>query len=194
MINAELNHNPYLLETSVMFNGQPPRINSQVEKYEHTMLKEWINRIPQIFYDEMNGYDFDFNFVGTKSDFISLQESFLRAGVSDEMVRLFHKNELEDAETKSAAIDALIEWLQNNKNRNFDSDKFFEEYQELFGGSISLYHYQWTCRRGYPSASKYGVRGRFRKNPGDRPHQRTCSTLCRSQFQKTGAGRLKAVA
>ena len=73
MIHAELIHNPYLLQTSVSFNGQPPRINSQVEKYEHTMLKEWIDRIPQIFYDEMNGYDFDFNFVGTKSDFLSLQ-------------------------------------------------------------------------------------------------------------------------
>ena len=34
MISAELQHNPYLLETDVKFNGQSPKINSQIEKYE----------------------------------------------------------------------------------------------------------------------------------------------------------------
>lgn len=34
MTNAELQHNPYLLETEVKFNGQDPKINSQIEKYE----------------------------------------------------------------------------------------------------------------------------------------------------------------
>lgn len=34
MANAELQHNPYLLETEVKFNGQDPKINSQIEKYE----------------------------------------------------------------------------------------------------------------------------------------------------------------
>lgn len=135
MINAELTHNPYLLQTSVKFNGQSPKINSQVEKYEHSMLKEWIDRIPKIFYDEMNGYDFDFNFVGTKSDFQSLQESFLRAGVTSDTVRLFHKNELEDAETKSAAIDALVSWLRNNPNRKFNFDEFFAQNEDLFEGT-----------------------------------------------------------
>lgn len=134
MINAELTHNPYLLQTSVKFNGQSPKINSQVEKYEHSMLKEWIDRIPKIFYDEMNGYDFDFNFVGTKSDFQSLQESFLRAGVTSDMVRLFHKNELEDAETKSAAVDALVHWLRSNPNRKFDFDAFIVHNYDLFEG------------------------------------------------------------
>ena len=32
MVNAELQHNPYLLETEVKFNGQEPKINSQIEK------------------------------------------------------------------------------------------------------------------------------------------------------------------
>lgn len=135
MINAELNHNPYLLQTSVMFNGQPPRINSQVEKYEAITLKDWIERVPQIFHDEMNGYDFDLDFTGTKSDFECLCDTFARAGITNEMVRLFHKNELEDAETKSAAIDALIKWLRDNPNRKFNFDAFFAEHEELFEGT-----------------------------------------------------------
>ena len=55
MISAELDHNPYLLLTSVRFNGQKPRINSQIEKYEHQPLQNWAHLVPGIFYDEMNG-------------------------------------------------------------------------------------------------------------------------------------------
>ena len=58
MINAELSYNPYLMETNIRFNGQPPRINSLVEKYQNMSLQSWISRIPKIFYDEMNGYYF----------------------------------------------------------------------------------------------------------------------------------------
>ena len=37
-IKAELNHNPYLLSTEVKFNGQEPKINCQIEKYEKKPL------------------------------------------------------------------------------------------------------------------------------------------------------------
>ncbi len=135
MLNAELNHNPYLLQTSVKFNGQAPRINSQVEKYEGATLKDWIDHVPEIYHDEMNGYDFDLSFTGTKSDFESLQRTFAAAGITQGMVRLFHKNELEDSETKSRYIDQLIHWLRNNPNRKFDFNAFFEQYEELFEGA-----------------------------------------------------------
>ena len=38
MIKAELIHNPYLLKTKAIFNGQEPRINCQIEKYEDKPL------------------------------------------------------------------------------------------------------------------------------------------------------------
>lgn len=132
MITAELNHNPYLLTTEVRFNGQPPRINSQVEKYDAMMLKDWIDRIPQIYHDEMNGYDFDLLFTGTKSDFESLQTVFTANGISEDDVRLFHKNELEDAQVKSDAVDALVQWLRDHPNRKFDFGAFYDEHAEFF--------------------------------------------------------------
>lgn len=55
MISAELDHNPYLLLTSVKFNGHKPRINSQIEKREHQPLQNWAHLVACIFYDEMNG-------------------------------------------------------------------------------------------------------------------------------------------
>ena len=72
MISAELEHNPYLLETDVKFNGQSPKINSQIEKYENQLLSDWVKNVPKIFYDEMNGYDFEFFFSGTEYDFQKL--------------------------------------------------------------------------------------------------------------------------
>ena len=132
MITAELNHNPYLLLTTVRFNGQPPRINSQVEKYESVMLKDWIHKVPGIYHDEMNGYDFDLYFTGTKSDYESLRKAFTDKGISEDDVRLFHKNELEGSETKSGAIDDLLQWLRENRNRKFHFEAFYEKNQEHF--------------------------------------------------------------
>ena len=79
MANVKLTHNPYLLETTVLFNGRPPRINSAIERYEKRPLVDWIGDIPGILYDEMNGYDFDLDFSGTEADFIRLQQAFSNA-------------------------------------------------------------------------------------------------------------------
>ena len=135
MIKAELIHNPYLLSTEAWFNEQAPKINCQLEKYEKKPLKDWVNEVPSIFYDEMNGYDFDFYFTGTVPDFNEVKSAFKAARVSPDQVRLFHKNEIEDSETKSAEIDALLEWLRQHPNRKFNYNEFLEKNEELFEGS-----------------------------------------------------------
>ncbi len=132
MVFAELNHNPYLLTTDVKFNGQKPRINSLIEKYDKLPLKDWVTKVPQIFYDEMNGYDFDLYIVGTVSDFNEIKTAFANAGVSDREVRLILKNELEESTVKSDEIDALLEWLRSTPNRKFDYEQFWEDNKELF--------------------------------------------------------------
>lgn len=49
MVKVELNYNPYLLETNIKFNGQMPRINSLVEKYQQNTLQTWVDKMPSIF-------------------------------------------------------------------------------------------------------------------------------------------------
>lgn len=137
MIHAELTHNPYLLQTTVKFNGQAPKINSQIEKYENQTLKDWVHQVPKIFYDEMNGYDFDLNFTGTKPDFEEVKQAFSTAGVTQEQVRLFLKNELEDADTKSQEIDGLLHWLKEHPNRKFDLETFQASHADLLEGTYS---------------------------------------------------------
>lgn len=137
MVRAELIYNPYLLETDVRFNGNPPRINSLVEKYQGEKLQTWVNDIPSIFYDEMNGYDFELDFSGTELDFEELRKSFVQASVGKDLVQLFHKGELGSRHEKSLAIDSFLQWLDDTPNRKFDKASFRNKYRDLFESAYS---------------------------------------------------------
>ena len=132
MVKAELTYNPYLMEISVRFNGQPPRINSLIEKYQNRPLQDWIDIIPKIFYNEMNGYDFELEFSGTLLDYDEVKTAFYKANVSEEQVIVFMKNELESREAKTKEIEHLLDWLKEHPNRKFDYDDFRQKYQGLF--------------------------------------------------------------
>ena len=120
MVKAALSYNPYLQETQIRFNGQAPRINSHVEKYLDKKLQTWIHELPLIFRDEMNGYDFELEFTGTKLDYEELKRSFSNAGVSDAQVHIFHKNELDERDDKLKKIDQLLTWLDETSNRRYN--------------------------------------------------------------------------
>jgi hypothetical protein len=137
-VKVELSHNPYLLETGVKFNGREPKINSLVEKYKSGKLQSWISKIPDIFYNEMNGWDFDLDFSGTKIDFEYLQAAFDNVGVSRESVRLFHKNEVKDVERKRTEIFDLLSLLENSPNRQFAYADFSESNAHLFDSGYSF--------------------------------------------------------
>lgn len=137
MISVELQNNSYLLETHVRFNGQRPKINCQIEKYENQLLSDWVSNVPQIFYDEMNGYDFDLIFSGTEYDFQKLNQAFAANDVTPEQVRLIMRNELEDAEVKSDEINKMLEWLRSERNRQFDFEVFYNANKELFEETFS---------------------------------------------------------
>ena len=131
MVKVELEYNPYLMETVVRFDGREPRINSLVEKYQSSKLQDWIREIPDIFYNEMNGYGFELEFSGTKMDFEQLKKVFEDAGITEDQVVLFHKNEIDGREEKVIALDQLIEWLSKGESNGvFDEKAFFNEYSE----------------------------------------------------------------
>ena len=109
MVKTELSYNPYLRETIVKFNGKDPKINSQIEKYQKCKIQDWIDDLPMIFHDEMNGYGFEFQFSGVEEDFYRIQKSFYRAGVSDENIAFIFKNNLESPVEKNKRINELFQ-------------------------------------------------------------------------------------
>lgn len=130
MVRVELDYNPYLGETKIKFNGNEPRINSLVEKYTKSKLQSWIKDIPTIFYDEMNGYDFELLFSGTELEFNELVVVFSTINEKEEQVKLIHNNKLESRNKKIERINKLINWLRMNKNKNFDFEKYYVEHKE----------------------------------------------------------------
>lgn len=134
MVKVELAYNPYLMVTEVYFDGRKPRINSLVEKYQDKKLQDWIKEIPDIFYNEMNGYGFELEFSGTKMDFQQLEKTFRDAGISEEQVVLFHKNEIGEREQKVQELETLIEWLRSSKNNEIFN---FKDFQETQGAILS---------------------------------------------------------
>ena len=138
MIKVELDYNPYLEETEIKFNGNMPRINSLVEKYTDSKLQTWIKKIPSIFYDEMNGFDFELLFSGTDLEFGELIDVFSKINEKVEQVKLIHIKKLESRDRKRERINDLIEWLCTEKNRNFDFDSFCREYKEQL---VEDYHF-----------------------------------------------------
>lgn len=132
MIKADLSYNPYVNETIISFNGKKPRINSLVEKYQDKMLQEWINKLPFIFRNEMNGYNFELDFSGTELDCNELKKAFIMAGVTEDLVPIFHKKELDSRKKKVEEIYLLLQWFKDNPNRKFDYISFYEKNRELF--------------------------------------------------------------
>lgn len=137
MVKVEVNYNPYLKEIGIKFNGQNPRINSIVEKYQQVILQTWISKMPTIFYDEMNGYDFELEFSGTRMDCEDVEEAFRSAGVSEKLVKIFHKNELDCRSTKVKQIEDFLHWLNENRNRKFEYDLFMEQNSDFFESDYS---------------------------------------------------------
>lgn len=132
MVKVNLFYNPYLMDFVISFNGERPRINSLIEKYEKYPLQMWINRFPKILYDEMNGYDFDFEFIGPDLEYNDINNEFDRVQASSEDVRRSHMRTMESRIEKLGRIEALNSWLKENRNPNFDFDDYMQSHQEVF--------------------------------------------------------------
>lgn len=138
MVRAELEYNPYLLETNIKFNEKKPRINSHVEKYIDKSLQTWIRRIPRIFHDEMNGFDFELEFSGPKLDYEELCNSFKAYSKEADSVHFAHIKGMESRYDKIRRLDDFLAWLKDNENRHFDLDQFIEQHKDLLENSYSF--------------------------------------------------------
>ncbi len=138
-VKAELSYNPYTLETKAKFNGKEPHINCAIEKYKTKRLQEWINDVPKLFYDEMNGYDFNLEFTGTQLEFDELKQTFL-AVTSD--VEILHVNKLGSREEKLNDINKLCFWLDNSKNPLFNYNDFIVEHENTFENKCHIYVFE----------------------------------------------------
>lgn len=138
MVKVELKYNPYVLETKVYFNGQLPKINSQIEKFENKRLFVWSDKLLDILYSEMNGYDFDLDFSGTKVDYEKIKYLIEKNHLNSE-IRLNFVNRLEEAAKKCRRFKEMITWLKRSSIEEFHFPEFWEINQEYMIENNLLY-------------------------------------------------------
>ena len=138
MVKVELKYNPYVLETKVYFNGQLPKINSQIEKFENKRLFVWSDKLLDILYSEMNGYDFDLDFSGTKADYEKIKYLIEKNHLNSE-IRLNFVNRLEEAAKKCRRFKEMIKWLKRSSIEEFHFLEFWEINQEYMIENNLLY-------------------------------------------------------
>lgn len=138
MVKVELKYNPYVLETKVYFNGQLPKINSQIEKFENKRLFVWSDKLLDILYSEMNGYDFDLDFSGTKADYEKIKYIIEKKHLNSE-IRLNFVNRLEEAAKKCRRFKEMITWLKRSSIEEFHFLEFWEINQEYMIENNLLY-------------------------------------------------------
>lgn len=138
MVKVELKYNPYVLETKVYFNGQLPKINSQIEKFENKRLFVWSDKLLDILYSEMNGYDFDLDFSGTKADYEKIKYLIEKNHLNSE-IRLNFVNRLEEAAKKCRRFKEMITWLKRSSIEEFHFLEFWEINQEYMIENNLLY-------------------------------------------------------
>lgn len=138
MVKVELKYNPYVLETKVYFNGQLPKINSQIEKFENKRLFVWSDKLLDILYSEMNGYDFDLDFSGTKADYEKINYLIEKNHLNSE-IRLNFVNRLQEAAKKCRRFKEMITWLKRSSIEEFHFPEFWEINQEYMIENNLLY-------------------------------------------------------
>lgn len=138
MVKVELKYNPYVLETKVYFNGQLPKINSQIEKFENKRLFVWSDKLLDILYSEMNGYDFDLDFSGTKADYEKIKYLIEKNHLNSE-IRLNFVNRLQEAAKKCRRFKEMITWLKRSSIEEFHFPEFWEINQEYMIENNLLY-------------------------------------------------------
>lgn len=109
-----------------------------MEKYQNGKLQDWIHQTPEIFHDEMNGYDFELLFSGIEDDFERIRKVFREVGVKEDEVDFFFKKELENPVIKNRRINEFLEWLEQHPNRRFHYLEFKENNRELLENPYSF--------------------------------------------------------
>ena len=90
MKHVKIKYNPYLVETEITVEGKKPKTNSALN-FGKKRLQEWIDKFPQILFDEYRDSNFTIDYIGIVSDFEDLEHSFKNFGDKLSVTCTFHK-------------------------------------------------------------------------------------------------------
>lgn len=126
-MKVELDYNPYLQKTEIMFNGKKPGINSRAEKLQDMVLSDWIEHLPEIFEEEMNGLGFDLIFSGTRLDAELLGNVLKNQNISESEIHFYRQHMVRERQDQLNILAEVQQWLTDHPIDFFNSAEFLED-------------------------------------------------------------------
>ncbi|HIF5621059.1 50S ribosome-binding GTPase [Vibrio parahaemolyticus] len=120
MNHIAITHNPFLVETEFLINGQAPSESSNITAYSSKRLQLWVEQIFDDLQALFNGSkDFFIEFTGVESDFNDIKEAANNAIQKDMCVELKF-NPVSRAEERLEKIKALMKRVSEESSKFAD--------------------------------------------------------------------------
>lgn len=120
MNHIAITHNPFLVETEFLINGQAPSESSNITAYSSKRLQLWVEQIFDDLQALFNGSkDFFIEFTGVESDFNDIEEAKRKATQNGMNIELAF-NPIAPAEERLEKIKALMKRVSEESSKFAD--------------------------------------------------------------------------
>ena len=92
MIEIEISYDPVKMHTEIKMSSKVLKTPNHIQKYLTRPFPELLPRLPGFLHDVLNGFGFELKFTGSRVDYLSLEKTFLDAGIGPGLVRIIHVN------------------------------------------------------------------------------------------------------
>ncbi|MGN9460794.1 dynamin family protein [Pseudomonas syringae pv. aptata] len=138
----EIIHNPFIVETRFLINGQPPAEGCKLSSYKESRLQVWVEKLFDELSQLFNGDNrFDVTFRGVESDYLDVVEAS-NVAVEKGMQVNMHFIEAEPAEERLTRIRQLMEEAKEHPQfEHFirDNADVSHSFEEAFNKDFDVY-------------------------------------------------------
>jgi GTPase SAR1 family protein len=142
MHHIEITHNPFIVETQFIINGEPPAEGCKLTSYKESRLQLWIEKL----FDELsrlfNGdNDFQVTFTGVESDFLDVRAA-AEAAVANGMRVSVERVQTEPADTRLEKMRLLMDEARSHPKLEAyisQNEDITTSFDEAFDSNFDVY-------------------------------------------------------
>lgn len=142
MNTIQITHNPFIVETTFLFNGLPPAEGCKLSSYRESRLQVWVEKL----FDELNilfngDNHFRIVFKGIESDFLDIQEA-AQTAIAEGMHIELEWIEAVPAEQRLERIRELVDEAHRNPSFNqfiTNDDSISSSLHDAFNRDFDVY-------------------------------------------------------
>lgn len=105
-----IKYNPYQVTTEILIDGNAPKKNSRLN-FGDRRMQEWVDDLPEIFFEECSTREFELTFHGTVPDYEDILAMADEAKAKDITIKVEHRP-AKEVKDKEAAIQEIFKMIQ----------------------------------------------------------------------------------